>query len=93
MDAGVKFKYVDYSTLPNPDLIGGMQLYIEEGILPGHFLSAVLRNDLFEAVGRADSYNLSLIPNIVKWIWNEAPSQCWGSPEKVRAWIDLRRKI
>lgn len=76
----------DYDKLPTPDLRGSLEAYIEHGYMPGHFLTAVLSNDLFDAVGRADSYNLSLIPNIVIWIWNEAPSACHGSREKVRTW-------
>lgn len=77
---------VDYDKLPTPDLRGSLEMYIEHGYMPGGFLIAVLENKLFEAVNRADDYNLSLIPNIVIWIYNEAPTECYGSPEKVDAW-------
>ena len=75
----------NYAELPE-GLQGGMQRYVEDGIQAGHFLTAVLSNDLLGAVSRADSTNIKLIPEIVRWIYNEAPSSCWGNVEKVQAW-------
>lgn len=75
----------DYSELPE-GLQGGMQRYIEQGIQAGHFLTAVLSNDLFGAVNRADGNNLPRLQEIVHWIYNEAPNGCWGSSEKVAKW-------
>lgn len=63
----------------------GMRRYIEERIMPGSFLKAVLEDRLHDAVVRCD--NISHLKGIVMWIYNEAPSMCWGSPEKVKAWI------
>lgn len=56
------------------------------GLLPGDFLTAVLQNDLMEALGRADSYNRATIFQICSYIYNELPSTCHGSPEKVEAY-------
>lgn len=81
----------EYSKLPE-GLQGGMQRYLEHGILPGHFLTAVLENNLFSAVMRADSTNLSLIADIVKWIHNEAPGNSHGSEAIVIEWVDEVRK-
>lgn len=53
----------------------------------GHFLTAVLSNDLAEACARADEDNLRNLPAYVHYLYNEAPSTCWGSPEKVKAWL------
>jgi len=75
-----------YERLP-AGLQGGMRRYIENGIPPGHFLLAVLNNDLREACSRADDINRHLLWEIVGWLWNEAPAPCWGSPEKVSMWI------
>jgi len=75
----------NYAGLPE-GLQGGMQRYVEDGIQAGHFLTAVLSNDLLGAVSRADSTNIKLIPEIVRWIYNEAPSNCWGDKERVQAW-------
>ena len=75
----------DYSKLPH-GLQDGMQRYIENGSQVGHFLTAVLSNDLFGAVSRADATNIKLIPEIVKWLYNEAPGSCWGTVEQVQVW-------
>jgi hypothetical protein len=51
------------------------------------FLRAVVSNDLFNSVGRADKTNLALLPLYVRWLYNRAPIGCYGSPEAVAAWI------
>jgi hypothetical protein len=76
----------NYELLPTDDLKGALERYIEEGYMPGHFVTAVLENNLFEAIRRADDVNILLIPLLCTWIWNEAPTNCWGSPAKVRAY-------
>jgi len=75
----------NYSKLPT-GLQDGMQRYIENGSSTGHFLTAVLSNDLFGAVSRADDKNIKLLPEIVRWLYNEAPGSCWGDVKKVQAW-------
>ena len=67
---------------------GAIQRYIEQRIGPGDFLMAVLCNDLREACARADDENITLLPVYVAFFYNEAPGACWGSPEKVRAWLN-----
>ena len=74
-----------YEKLPE-HLQGGMRRYIENGIGAGHFLTAVLSNDLFGAVSHADPKSLEALSDIVKWLYNEAPSTCWGSKERVQEW-------
>ena len=74
-----------YADLPQA-LQGGVQRWIEERILPGDFLTAVLENNLTQAFARADEHNRARLFEIVGWFYNEAPSPCWGSVEKVRAW-------
>ncbi len=81
---------VDYSKLPET-LQGGMQRWVEDGILPGHFLRAVIANDLREAVIQADEFNRLKLVEIVSWFWNECPSEAWGSPAKMLAWAKERR--
>ena len=68
-------------------MIGGIERYIHEHIQPGDFLSAIITNDLAEAVGRADDENLHNLPAYVAYFYNEAPSTCWGSPNKMRDWL------
>ena len=75
----------DYSKLPH-GLRDGMQRYIENGSQVGHFLTAVLSNDLVGAVNRADDKNAKLLPEIARWLWNEAPGNCWGDANRVQEW-------
>ena len=63
--------------------------YVEKGYRPGSFLSAVLEDRLCDAVMLADENSLAAIKQILWVLHNEAPSRCWGSPEKVIAWLDL----
>lgn len=65
-----------------------MQRYIENRLEPGGFLRAVLENDLVGSVMRADEINLERMYDYCLFLYNEAPSICWGSPEKVQAWLD-----
>lgn len=61
--------------------------YIEKGWDPGEFLYAVLTNNLREAVGRADCFNIGQLPAYIYYLHNYAPADCWGTKEKVKAWL------
>ena len=61
--------------------------YVNEKIPTGGFLLAVLTNDLFEAVERADIDNKKALNDICRYIYNEMPSACWGSPQIVKKWL------
>lgn len=84
-----KFPQVDYSGLPE-HMQDGALFYVEHGIEPGSFMSAVICNDLSEACARADDINRYRLFDIVSWFYNEAPGGCWGSREKMAAWIVAR---
>jgi hypothetical protein len=64
--------------------------YINDHLPPGGFLSAVICNDLKEAVSHADDFNMRNIPAIVAYFYNNAPGNCWGSKERMEAWLELR---
>jgi hypothetical protein len=78
--------HVDYSKLPE-HMRSGAETYVEQGVEPGGFLTAVLCNDFVNAFGKADEINFARMHDWASWLWNEAPSQCWGSREKMNAWI------
>lgn len=61
--------------------------YVNQKIMPGSFLQAVLCNDLFGAMGRADSNNRAALYSIVQYIYNELPSNSWGSAKIVKEFL------
>lgn len=68
----------------------GLIRYIDERIPTGGFLRAVLENDLREAAVRADLENASALVFIALWLYYNAPRECWGSPQRVEAWLSRR---
>lgn len=71
-----------------PDrMMPSLRRYIEEKIQPGDFLTAVIQNDLSEACSRADDENMRNLPAYAAYLYNEAPSICWGSKEKMEKWL------
>jgi hypothetical protein len=79
----------DWGLLPER-MHDGIQCYIENGIRPGDFLTAVICNDLREACRCADDENRHLLFEYVKFFYAHAPCDCWGSPEKYKAWVRHR---
>ena len=77
---------LDFEKLPER-FRGGMERYLEHGIMPGHFMTAVLENNLSESFARADDEARQLLFAIVSFCYNELPLTAWGSAEKVRGWV------
>ncbi len=65
----------------------GLRDYVNHGREPGHFLAAVLENDLVEAAGKADFVNMANLPAFAAFLYNYAPRGYWGSREAVREWV------
>jgi hypothetical protein len=65
---------------------GGIVRYVEQGVVPGGFLTAVINNDLRMACANADIHNQSKLHAFVMWFYNQAPSGCWGHENAVRDW-------
>jgi hypothetical protein len=57
----------------------------------GSFVQAVLENNFVDAMGRADDESRAALHAIAKYLWNDMPSNCWGSPAKVAAWAQSVR--
>ncbi len=76
----------EYAVIPQ-STIGGLARYVEQGIPPGGFLTAVLENNLKESFARADDDNIRAMHKIVMLIYNHIPGNCWGSREEVDAWL------
>ena len=73
---------------------GGLIRYFNNRIQPGHFLEAVLSNDLMEAFSRADKENAACMKSYIMWLYNEPPGRPngWGSPEAVSEWLSSRNE-
>lgn len=63
-----------------------MRLWIEHGLLPGSFLTAILENDLMGCYIRADHINTYRVKDYVTYLYNYSPSGCHGSLEEVLTW-------
>ena len=81
---------IDYSGLPL-HMQDAMERYMEHGIEPGSFLSAVLCNDFMNAVWRADEFNLEVLGVYARWLYQKAPPASFGSIKKFRSWVKERR--
>ena len=69
---------------------GGLIRYFNQRIPPGHFLTAVLENNLVEAVNRADDENVHCLKAYVMWLYNVPPGRPtgWGSQKAVTEWLN-----
>ena len=64
-----------------------LTLYLVHHQPPTPFLRAVLSNDLVEAVRQGNREELADLPELITWIYRRAPMACWGTPERVRTWL------
>lgn len=74
---------------------GGLQRYVCEHIEPGNFLRLVLEDwKLAEAIARLDrDVTMEELRALLSFIHNDVmPSDCHGSPAKVKSWIDSAEK-
>jgi|WetSurMetagenome_2_1015567.scaffolds.fasta_scaffold01476_32 hypothetical protein len=73
-------------------MFSGIDLYLEIGMLPGSFLTAVISNDFVGAVSTADGENIRNLPAYANFFYNYTPETCWGSKEKMEKWIEEKQK-
>lgn len=78
-------RYTDINT-GNDLLDQSIENYLMHGLEPGGFLTAVLANDLYLAVGRADHWNKDRLPEIVSVVVYKMPNISWGSYAAVKDW-------
>ena len=77
---------IKYDKLPE-HMRGGARRYIEHGIMPGHFMRAVLANEFIMAFMLADAINAAAMRDWADWIYNEVPFGCHGSRARVAEWV------
>ena len=66
--------------------------YVELGIPPGGFLTAVLSNDLMGALGKADDQNMVSLPAWGRLLYNHIPGAAYGSVKAVNDWLKEKAK-
>ena len=77
---------LSYDKLPE-QFRGMAERYLRKGIPPGHFLEAVIKNDLLESLNRADKEAKANLHGIVLWFYWEAPGDSWGNKKAFDAMI------
>lgn len=69
--------------------IESLAWYLMYALPPGGFMSALLKNSpIVEVVRRGDIENCKRTHYYIDWLINHAPDECWGSDEKVNAWLN-----
>ena len=76
------------SALIEPRFKESIDRWIADNCPTGHFLRAVLENNLSEAFARGDEQAIENLPHIVAYLYNDCDSRCWGSVANVQAWKD-----
>ena len=66
--------------------------YYEEGWTPGGFLSAIINNDLKEAIIRSDDNNIDRFKQYMMWFYNYAPAGTWGYKGAVKDYLNSLAK-
>ena len=69
-----------------PHMQSAITRYLEHGVNPGGFVTAVLENNLSEAVCRADDTNSTLLREYIMVMTWMLPAHAWGSRSRVEAW-------
>ena len=73
-----------------PSTKAALDRYAQDHLPTGNFLRGVLENNLLEAITRADEENLRDLPEIIKYVYNDLPSPCWGSKQAVQNWLERK---
>jgi len=76
---------INYDMLPDY-MRRGARLYVEDGVIPGDFLTYIFKNDFVHAACHADDVNKYLLFTYAGFLYNEVPSGCWGSKTKMLKW-------
>lgn len=75
------------------DLENALIRWATKGIRPGAFLTAVLENNLHEAVSRmSPDYELKHLKAVCEFVSEQMPLACWGSKLIVKGWEEHFRK-
>jgi len=77
---------IDYTKAPVDYMVPALRRYVEHGIMPGSFMTAVLEGNLYTAAFKADADNFAALGQWCRFIYNNLPAGCYGSPSNVANW-------
>jgi hypothetical protein len=86
-----EFPLIRPEGIPEP-VYRALRSYLADRQPVGHFVTAVLHNNLHEALAKADVVNLESLPIIVQFVYWSLPGNAWGSPERVSNWLNYYEK-
>lgn len=89
-DGSYKVEIMETRYTIRPQMVKSLMAYVTEHIPVGDFLQAVISNDMYRAMSRADRDNFNNLPAFVYFLAWEVPSDCWGSREAYKDWIAKR---
>lgn len=73
--------------IPAP-VLHALQRWAATGAEPGHFVRAVVRNDFMGAISHADDRSLAAIREIMWYVYNQLPGDCWQRNPTVSETLD-----
>lgn len=71
------------------DIAPQIQAWVERGLSPDDFLSAILTCDLQEAVAYASAEMVPHLYDVASTLYRWLPGGCWGGQEQMRRWETL----
>jgi len=89
----LSYEIIDYTKAPNQSMVAAIKRYVDHGIMPGHFLTALFSDKLTNTFARADETNGLAIKEWVEWVYNEMPLRLVGSLEKMAKHVLEIQKI
>ena len=68
--------------------VASLDRYLAFGNHPGGFIRAVLNNDLFDAIQRADAEGLKNLGVLCRLVFECLDGNAWGSRNQVDEWME-----
>ncbi len=72
---------------------GALTRYLFDQIPPGHFMTAVLSNDLKETFGRGDAGSIANLRSILTFLHSHFPANVWGTEDRVDSYLRTITKM
>lgn len=74
------------------DAAEALAAYIKAGIKPNDFFTAIINNNLKEAVEHSTEDNRHYLYKYVGFLYTHAPGLCWGYAEATETWKHATNK-